>query len=100
MKFLHIFFLMLAIIGCIEESSLGFVEAKKKGKKGKKVKKAKKAGIEIEEMPDISSPKRPLEIEPRVYCFACQVMIDYAIKVLDKKTSEADVLTVVDQNNI
>ena len=51
-------------------------------------------------MPDIGSPKRPEEISPRLHCFACQVMIEYAVKALGKRTGEADVVEVVDQNNI
>ena len=51
-------------------------------------------------MPDVSSPKRPNNIEPRAYCFACQLMIDYSVKSLGKKKDEADIMEMVDEKNI
>ena len=96
MKIRHILTILfvLSILGALDVS-----EAKKKGKKGKKGK-SNKPKMEAMSMPDVSSPKRPNNIEPRAYCFACQLMIDYSVKSLGKKKDEADILEMVDEKNI
>lgn len=103
--------ILLLVLTCLmlltdfgEEQKM-FAEAKKK--KGKSLKGAKKqkkkaesADVSLEELPMVSSPKRPLEIGPRLYCHACQLMVDYAVDALGPRTSEADILAIVEPSNI
>ena len=73
MKLRHIFTLgLFFVIFALIDSENFEVEAKKKGKKGKKAKKPKgDTAITMEEEPDVGSPKRPSNINARLYCWAC-----------------------------
>lgn len=74
MKQRHIFLLLLSVlwlsfVADLQDTDLQ-VMAKKKKKKAK-AKKSKDSGNKIEEIPAVSSPKRPNEISEREYCWAC-----------------------------
>lgn len=56
--------------------------------------------MKMSDLPELSSPERPQEINEWHYCFACMAMSDYAMGFLGDKDGEADIIDAVDQHNI
>ena len=72
--------------------SIVYVQAKKKNKTKKKRKKAKAKIYDSIS----SSPHRPHDIEPGMYCLTCQRMMESVARKLAGKTSESDITEFLD----